>query len=317
MARVTVSPLAHRASRRILTRMSDAAQRSAPAIRILDAAPRAAVGESPVWDAALGRLWWVDIRAPALHRTDPATGATETWPMPEAIGSICLCRSGAVLLALRSGIHRFDPAQPGAVPQLLARPVGEPAHNRLNDGKASPEGRFLVGSMDDRAEKLPVAALHSLDPDGRCTRLAAGFVISNGLAWSPDGRTLYHSDSRASVIWAWDYDPARGAIAGQRVFAAPTEQDGRPDGAAVDVEGGYWSAGVSAGRLNRFLPDGRLERSIVLPVRAPTMPCFGGPGLRTLFVTSLTPAGPPHPLDGALIALDVGIAGTPVGRFAD
>ncbi|MGG5819220.1 SMP-30/gluconolactonase/LRE family protein [Falsiroseomonas sp. HW251] len=286
-------------------------------MRILEAAPRAGVGESPVWDAESHRLWWVDIRAPALHRTDPATGTTETWPMPDAIGSIGLCRSGAILLALRSGIHRFVPTRADAPPVLVARPPGEPAHNRLNDGKVSPDGRFLVGSMDDRPEKLPVAALHRLDPGGACTRLAEGYIVSNGLAWSPDGRTLYHSDSRASIIWAWDYDAATGAIANRRVFARPTEEQGRPDGAAVDAEGGYWSAGVSAGRLNRFLPDGRLDRSIPMPVRAPTMPCFGGPGLSTLFVTSLTPAGEAHPADGALVVLDVGIAGAPVGRFAD
>ena len=286
-------------------------------MRILEAAPRAGVGESPVWDDSLGRLWWVDIRAPALHRTDPATGMTESWAMPEAIGSIGLCRSGAVLLSLRSGIHRFDPRRSGAAPELIARPPGEPVHNRLNDGKVSPEGRFLVGSMDDRLEKHATAALHRLDPDGTCTRLADGYMVSNGLAWSPDGRTLYHSDSRASVIWAWDYDPATGAIANRREFARPTPEQGRPDGAAMDAEGGYWSAGVSAGRLNRFLPDGTLDRSVALPVRAPTMPCFGGPGLRTLFVTSLTPVGAAEPNDGALLALDVGVAGTPVGRFAD
>jgi sugar lactone lactonase YvrE len=294
--------------------MSDATRGT---VRIIEAAPRAGVGESPVWDDRLGLLWWVDIRAPALHRTDPATGATESWRMPESIGSIGLCRSGRLLLSLRSGIHRFDPRVPGAVPDLVVRPPGEPAHNRLNDGKVAPEGRFLVGSMDDRPEKQPTGALHRLDPDGRCTRLAEGFVVSNGLAWSPDGRTLYHSDSRISVIWAWDYDPATGAIANRRVLAQPTEDQGRPDGAAVDAEGAYWSAGVSAGRLNRFLADGTLERSIKLPVRAPTMPCFGGLGLRSLFVTSLTPPGAPQPNDGALIVLDVGIGGAPVGRFAD
>jgi len=286
-------------------------------MRILEAAPRAGVGESPVWDESLGRLWWVDIRAPALYCTDPATGVTERWAMPEAVGSIGLCRSGAVLLALRSGIHRFDPRRPGTVPELVARPQGEPAFNRLNDGKVSPEGRFLVGSMDDRPQKQATAALHRLDPDGTCTRLADGFTVSNGLAWSPDGRILYHSDSRASVIWIWDYEPATGAIANKREFVRPTEQQGRPDGAAMDAEGGYWSAGVSAGRLNRFLPDGTLDRFVEVPVRAPTMPCFGGPGLRTLFVTSLTPPGAAQPNDGALIALDVGVAGAPVARFAD
>lgn len=283
--------------------------------RFYDAAPRARVGESPVWDEASGRLWWVDVRAPALHRTDPAGGATETWPLPEPVGSLGLCRSGAVLLALRSGIRRLDPRD-GAL-DLVAAPEPDQPGNRLNDGKVSPEGRFLVGSMDDRPEKHPTGALWRLDPGASaCVRLADGLVVSNGLAWSPDGRTLWHSDSRRSAVWTWAYDPATGAISGRRLIAEPGEAVGRPDGAVVDAEGGYWSAGVSAGRLNRWLPDGTLDRVVELPVRAPTMPCFGGPGLRTLFVTSL--AGPAAgPLDGRLLTLDVGLAGAPLGRFAD
>ena len=278
--------------------------------------PRAAVGESPVWDEATGRLWWVDVRAPCLHCTDPATGATNTWPLPEPVGSLGLCRSGAVLLALRSGVYRFDPRDGGA-PALLAAPEPDRTGNRLNDGKVSPEGRFLVGSMDDRPEKHATGALWRLDPGARaCVRLADGLVISNGLAWSPDGRTLWHSDSRRAAIWTWAYDPATGTISDRRLVAEPGDAVGRPDGAAVDVDGGYWSAGVSAGRLNRWLPDGKLDRVVQLPVQAPTMPCFGGPELQTLFVTSLT--GPKATsIDGHLLALDVGVAGTPVGRFAD
>jgi sugar lactone lactonase YvrE len=287
------------------------------AIHLLDAAPRAQVGESPVWDDATGRLWWVDIRAPALHRTDPATGATETWPLAEPVGSLGLCRSGAVLLALKSGIHRFDPRD-GTL-DLLAAPERDRPMNRLNDGKVSPEGRFLVGSMDDRPEKAATGALWRLDPGARdCVLLTEGLIVSNGLAWSADGRMLWHSDSRASVIWTWRYDPATGAITDRREVARPDAATGRPDGAAVDAEGGYWSAGVSAGRLNRWLADGTLERVIDLPVRAPTMPCFGGPDGRTLYVTSLRPAAsPPGSLDGCLLALDPGVAGAAVGRFRD
>jgi sugar lactone lactonase YvrE len=288
-----------------------------PSFRILDAAPRAVVGESPVWDEATGRLWWVDIRAPALHRTNPVTGATETWPLQEPVGSLGLCNSGAVLLALKSGIHRFDPLD-GAL-DLIAAPERDRPMNRLNDGKVSPEGRFLVGSMDDRPEKEATGALWRLDPGARaCVMLADGFVVSNGLAWSPDGRTLWHSDSRACVIWTWDYDPATGVVTNRREVARPEAATGRPDGAAMDAEGGYWSAGVSAGRLNRWLPDGRLDRTIEMPVAAPTMPCFGGPGLRTMFVTSLRPSDRPSgPLDGCVFALDAGVVGAPVRRFKD
>ncbi|SHK45833.1 Sugar lactone lactonase YvrE [Roseomonas rosea] len=284
-------------------------------VRILAQAPVASTGESPVWDEGLGRLWWVDIPAPALHRTNPATGRTESWPMPEPVGCLGLCRSGALLLGLRSGIHRFSP-EDGTL-TLLAAPETDRPGNRLNDGKVSPEGRFLVGSMNDTESKRPSAALWRLDPGAQaCAALADGLTISNGLAWSPDGRQLWHSDTEAPAIWLWDYDPASGAVSNRREVARPDSATGVPDGGAVDVEGGYWSAGYSAGRLNRWLPDGRLDRVVELPLRHPTMPCFGGPGLRQLFVTSAAGEAP-GPADGRLLVLDLGVAGVPVGCFAD
>jgi sugar lactone lactonase YvrE len=276
--------------------------------------PRAQVGESPVWDHAAGRLWWVDVRAPALHRTDPRDGATETWPLPAPVGSLALCRSGRVLLALKTGVVRFDPRDGAMEP--LAAPESDRPHNRLNDGKASPCGRFVVGGMDDRPAKHATAALWSIAPDGGVALLRDGLIVSNGLAWSPDGGTLWYSDSRRTGIWTAPWDSATGTIGASRLVAAPDEATGRPDGAAMDVEGGYWSAGVSAGVLNRWLPDGRLDRVVRLPLRAPTMPCFGGPGLRDLFVTSLRGPGA-EPGDGAVLRLDVGVAGAPVGVFAD
>ncbi len=282
-------------------------------MRILDT-PRAAVGESPVWDAATGLVWWVDVWAPCLHRTDSVTGRTETWTLPERVGSPAMCRSGGLLLALRSGVVRFDPPTGAIVP--LAAPEADRAHNRLNDGKASPCGRFVVGGMDDRPAKEPTAALWSIAPDGACTRLAEGMIVSNGLAWSPDGRTLWHSDSRRTGIWTAPWDQATGTIGPRRLVAAPDAATGRPDGAAMDVEGGYWSAGVSAGVLNRWLPDGRLDHVVKVPLRAPTMPCFGGPGLKTLFVTSLRGADA-GPDDGAMLCLDIGVGGVPVGIFND
>lgn len=282
-------------------------------MRILDT-PRAAVGESPVWDDTTGLLWWVDVRGPSLHRTDPTTGRTERWALPEPVGSLARCRSGGLLLALRSRVVRFDPRD-GAI-ETLAAPEADRPHNRLNDGKASPCGRFVVGGMDDRPDKQPTAALWSISAEGVTQRLAEGLTVANGLAWSADGHTLWYADSRRTGIWTAPWNQATGTIGASRLVAAPDDATGRPDGAAMDVEGGYWSAGVSAGVLNRWLPDGTLDRVVKLPVRAPTMPCFGGPGLRHVYVTSLR--GPlSGPDDGALVVLDLGVAGVPVGSFAD
>jgi sugar lactone lactonase YvrE len=194
---------------------------------------------------------------------------TEAWTLPEPVGSLSRCRSGRLLLALRSRIARFDPRD-GSL-ETIAAPEADRPHNRLNDDKASPFGGFVVGGVDDRPEKRPTAALWCLDPDGTVARLVEGMTVSNGLAWSPDGRMLWYSDSRRPGIWTADWDPATGVVGASRLVAAPDAKTGRPDGAAMDAEGGYWSAGVSAGVLNRWLPDGTLDRVVRLPLRAPTM----------------------------------------------
>lgn len=270
-------------------------------------------GESPVWDAAGGCLFFVDIQAPALFRLDPATGALEQWAMPSAIGSFGLTVDGRAIVALKDGVHLFD-FRTGRFEFVVAPEPDKPG-NRLNDGKVGPDGRFWVGSMDDTPAKQPVAALYRIDHDGRCTRMAEGVITSNGLAWSPDGRTLYHSDSRQAVLWAYDYDLKTGDIANRREVRRFADADGRPDGATMDAEGFYWSAGVSAGCLNRIAPDGTIARKVTMPCPAPTMPCFGGADLKTLFVTSLTRESGGKTLPGTLYSLDVGVAGTPIARF--
>ena len=273
------------------------------------------VGENPLWDDRTGRLLFVDIPAPALFRLDPDTGALERWEMPSTIGSFGLCADGRAIVALRSGVHYFDFAT-GAF-EFIVHPEPDAPHNRLNDGKVAPDGRFWVGSMDDTPDRKPRAALYRIDWDGTATRMVDGLVVSNGLAWSPDGRTMYHSDSRQKFVTAYDYDLATGDISNRRVLATPQEEEGRPDGAAADARGRYWSAGVSAGCLNCFAPDGTIERRLMLPVPAPTMPCFGGKELKTLYVTSLGTDRTGTRVEGTVIRLDAGVAGTPIARFGE
>jgi sugar lactone lactonase YvrE len=279
----------------------------APARQLIDVP--LGVGESPVWDDRTGQLWFVDIAAPALFRLTPETGGLERWEMPSSIGSLGLCKDGRLVLALREGVHLFDPMS-GAL-DFLVNPEPGIATNRLNDGKVGPDGAFWVGSMDERPEKAPVAALYRVTADGGCTKVVDSLLVSNGLAWSADGRTMWHSDSRHRFISIYDFDPATGAMGNRRDIRTLTEAEGRPDGAACDAEGFYWSAGVSAGRLNRIAPDGTIVAQVEMPCPAPTMPCFGGPDLRTLYVTSLASGSTP----GSLHALEVGVAGAPVGRF--
>jgi sugar lactone lactonase YvrE len=172
--------------------------------------------------------------------------------------------------------------------------------------------------MDEELLARPIAALYRLDADHSLHRVVDGLIVSNGLAWTADGAVMFHSDSKGQVIWAYDYDD--GGITGRRVVARPTEEIGRPDGGAADVEGYYWSAGISAGMLNRWSPEGELDRSIPLPCAHPTAPCFGGPDMRTIFVTSLRHDLPAQvladkPLSGGIFAVRVDTAGVPIARY--
>ena len=245
---------------------------------VLDA--KAELGECPVWSAQERALYWVDIRAPALHRLD------------------------------------FDTGELSPLALIPFHVTG----TRFNDGKVSPDGRFFAGTMDEDQLSRPVAALYRLDPDASMHQVVDGLIVSNGLAWSADGRTMFHSDSKAQVVWTYDYDPGSGAVSNRRELAHPTEEQGRPDGGAADEKGHYWSAGISAGVLNRWAPDGTLDRSIPLPCARPTAPCFGGSDLRTIFVTSLRHDLPDdvlaeRPLSGGIFAVRVDVPGVPIARF--
>jgi sugar lactone lactonase YvrE len=282
---------------------------------VLDA--RAELGECPVWAADEQALYWIDIRAPALHRLEPDTGATRTWHMPSRIGSFGLRASGGAVVALEDGFSLLD-LDSGEL-TFVAGPERVPG-TRFNDGKVSPEGRFFAGTMDEEQLSRPIAALYRLDPDLTMHRVVGDLIVSNGLAWGHDGRTMFHSDSKGQVIWAYGYDPDSGSVSERRVVARPTEEEGRPDGGATDEQGYYWSAGISAGVLNRWSPDGRLDRSIPLPCSNPTAPCFGGPDMRTIFVTSLRHDLPADvlaakPLSGGIFAVRVDVPGVPIGRF--
>jgi sugar lactone lactonase YvrE len=276
------------------------------------------LGEGPVWDDRARQLWWVDIKAPALHRLDPG-GGVRTWPMPRRTGSLALREAGGLVLAMKGGFATFDP-ETGALGQRHD-PEPDLAGNRLNDGACDAAGRFWAGSMDD-AEARPSGHLYRLDPDFRITRFAAGFVVTNGPAFSADGRTLYFADSPARRIWAYDVDVAAGVPTARRLFAELDPGDGHPDGMCVDAEDHLWSAHWGAGRISRYRPDGSVDRTIDLPAPLATKPCFGGPALDELYVTSarvgldeaqLAAA----PLSGGLFRVTgLGVTGLPVRRFA-
>ena len=271
----------------------------------------ATLGEGPVWSVADQRLIFLDIDGKRLHRFDPVSGAHEHWDLAENAGCIAPARDGGYIAGMRSGIWRLD-AEGRQTVKLVDNPT-DPAVSRFNDGRIDPAGRYLLGTVDEK-KTGGIAALYRWDRRGLAT-LAEGLMTANGTAFSPDGRTLYHSDTPRFVIWQCDYDVATGEATNRRVFARldPDSDDkARPDGAAVDADGCYWSSQWEGGRLHRYDPDGRLMAAYPLPVRRPSMPCFGGLDLKTLFVTT---ARSPDGTGGDLYAMPVDTAGLPSTPF--
>ena len=283
---------------------------------------RCTLGEGPVYDDRRDALFWCDILERAIHARFFHDGRTETWKFESEVCSLGLAESGRLVVALRHEVGLFDP-ESKVYERIAEIEAGNP-DTRLNDGKVGPDGAFWVGSMDDRnvPRKDPIGALYRVDASGKVEQKITEIVVSNGLAFSPDGKVMFHADSRGPWIDRWAFDPATGAISGRRRIAVLDDETGRPDGGATDATGAYWSAGVSAARLNRFSADGELLEFHPVPVAAPTMPCFGGPGLTRLFVTNLRTGRAPellarYPLSGFTMVAESPVAGSPVSRFRD
>ena len=282
------------------------------------------LGECPLWDERLQCLWWVDIRAPALRRWDAAHQALHTWPMPELVGSIALTdRDGVVLVALRSRLALFDTNGDTTSERFETLVEARlPQDHRFNDGRCDRQGRFWVGTMH-HLTRAPEGSLFRLDAQGYSKVIADGIAIPNSLAFSPDGRTMYFADSLQHRIDAFDYDPASGRRGAARALAA-IEPPAFPDGSCVDAEGCLWSAQFHNARLVRYAPDGRIERTLSVPMKRPTCCTFGGDDFGTLYVTGVSHSmsdveRAADPLAGALFAFDIGrewgIHGLPEPRF--
>jgi sugar lactone lactonase YvrE len=280
---------------------------------------RAQLGECPIWSEEEQALFFVDIKGRALHRYAPGTGEHSRIPMPEDIGCIGFRAGGGFIAGFRSGLWLLDGQ--GRRERKLADNPEDQATSRFNDGRVDPAGRFLAGTIDE-PKAGGRAHLYRYDRRGLAV-LARGLLTSNGVAFAPDGRTLYHSDTPTFTIRRYAYDPATGEASGAEVFArlTPTETDrGRPDGAAVDAQGCYWTALFEGGRIRRYAPDGTLLAEYPVPSRCPTMVAFGGPDRKTLFVTSARDgrseselAALPH--SGSLFSMPVDVPGLPEYRF--
>ena len=278
---------------------------------------RDSLGESPLWDPVTERLFWVDINRCLIHQLDPRTGEITDWPCKTEPGCLGRADNGRLVAGLRDGFYFFSPAT-GKFEGITDPEPGKP-ENRVNDGKVDRAGRFWAGTMRDPNPDEPCGALYKLEGQ-TALQMLDGIRIPNSLCWSPDNQTLYFSDTRARVIWGFDFNLASGELTNRRLFVDLQGQLGRPDGATVDTEGYLWSAEYGGGRVVRYAPDGTVDKVVNLPVANVTCPTFGGTDYKTLFITTASQRLTENelaeqPLAGGLFSLKVTVAGLPEPVF--
>lgn len=304
-----------------------------PRVERVEAAGQApaSVGESPVWRAAEQALYWVDIPAQKIVRLRVETSERCEWRLPERVACIAFNGRGSVLAGCETGLFALTLPEPETVNASIGEPIPVVGRKlaapvlpfddmRFNDGRCDRQGRFWSGTMvQDMSLANPAGALYRFDANGVLSApVIDALITQNGLAWSPDGTTMYLSDSHPlrRQIWAFDYDIETGEPHNRRVFADLNHYVGRPDGAAVDADGCYWICANDAGKLLRFTPQGKLDREIAVPAMKPAMCAFGGRNLDTLFITSIRPATGANESDGHLFAVNPGVTGLPEPEFA-
>jgi len=281
---------------------------------------RTVVGESPVWHPGTHELYFVDIAGQAVHRFRPSDGRHHVFELPDQVTSVSLRERGGLALSLRKTFAFFDPDTDDL--EVLDDPEPDRPGNRFNDARCDPQGRLWAGTMSADDWWAPTGAVYRLDPDRRIERMIDDVRCSNGTDWSPDGRTMYHTQSFRYAIDAYDFDPETGTIGHARPFVTlPSDGGGFPDGLTVDEEGFVWSSQPVYGRLVRYDPEGGIDRIISLPVSRGTSCAFGGPDLRTLFITSATETLTDaqlaeEPLAGSVFACTPGVGGMPAPFFA-
>jgi len=275
------------------------------------------LGETPLWCERERKLWWLDIERPKLQSFDPASGRHEVQTFDTTyLGSQALGDDSTQLLALDLSLFR---RAPGTAALTRLAEVERGLDNRLNDGRVDARGRLWVGTMDNQLHR-PQGALYRVDADGAVQKILSDVIVSNGICFAPDQRTLYFTDTRRHLSWRFGFDVDDGRVFDQQVFADHRASGERPDGACVDVDGGIWTAIFAGSRIVRYRPDGVIDLVLPLPVSNPTCVCFGGDDLRTLYITTASKFLSPEqrqrePLAGSLLAVRGIGQGLPEHRF--
>jgi sugar lactone lactonase YvrE len=281
-----------------------------------------ALGEVPIWNNDDDKLWWIDVRAPAIQSWHPRTGEHRRFKLPgSSVGSWAFRQGGGMLVSLSDGLYGFDPAS-GNCERLLALEATMDGH-RLNDGRCDTRGRFWIGTMHDTVRE-PRGAFYRVEAHSAglsVEKVFDGVDIPNSVVFSPDDRLMYFADTPAKKIWVFDFDVEAGCLSNRRVFVDCANEPGAPDGSAMDADGCLWNAKYGGSRIVRYTPRGAIDCVIDLPVTQPTCCVFGGPDLDTLYITTarqkLTPEQlMPQPLAGNVFALRPGAKGIALPRFA-
>ncbi len=280
-------------------------------------APSCDGGEQPWWDAAGQALYYIDNSGQKIHRYEPSSGATRSWKLPSVITSFALRESGGAVVTLRTGIHFLD-LETGALETVY--PLSDPPPFVFNDAKVDSKGRWIIGASTTKFDNpQPDGGLYRLDPDRSVTKLDTDIHFSNSPSLSPDGKTLYFSDSWLNTCYAYDYDAETGTTSNRRAFVDTSNLGGMPDGATVDSDGLVWIALYGGGKIAAYTPDGKAERVIDMPVKLVSSVMFGGPDLTDLYVTTIKHGSLGEPVEegaGDLFVIrDIGAKGLPEPRF--
>lgn len=270
------------------------------------------LGEGPLWHPSEGKLYWVDIVAGLIHRVTPGQSEVETFPVGQPVGALGLREKGGFILALKRGLHFWDPTTQQL--EFLIDPEADKPQSRFNDAAVDRRGRFWAGTMDQDNRSV----LYRYDPDGSLHVMQTDILLSNGIGWSPDNRTMYYSVSMMGAVFAYDFDLDSGSLANRRVFADYTGQI--PDGLTVDSAGFVWVAVWGGWRVDRYDPDGKLVAQVKMPVAQPTCPAFGGENLDELYITSAwqglsAQQRQEQPLAGDVFRIRPGVRGIPEPQF--
>ena len=279
---------------------------------------RALLGESPVWSENECCLYWLDIEGRTFNRFNPITSKNIATKTQIRISALALRKEGGFIVATESGFQFYN------LKENILTPIGDPEankpNNRFNDGRCDRAGRFWACTMVEKGRQTPEAALYSIDGNLKYKKKHENIILGNGLAWSPNNKTLYFADTRHPVVWEFDFDIDSGNISNQRIFIEFSANDGVPDGATVDTDGCYWLAQPRASKICRYTPEGQIDTIIDLPISKPTMCAFGGPSLNTLYITTNSLGFnkkelASQPLAGSLLGLEVKAQGLPETKF--